>query len=93
MDSQSVFVHPSSALFNRQPEWVIYHGLLVTSREYMREVTAVEPRWLAEFAPAFFKVADATKLSKRKKAEKIVPLYNKFEEADAWRVSKAWRPV
>eukprot|EP00048_Salpingoeca_helianthica_P021580 m.13180 g.13180 ORF g.13180 m.13180 type:complete len:1189 (+) comp6142_c0_seq1:134-3700(+) len=93
VDSQAVFVHPSSALFNRQPEWVIYHGLLVTTREYMREVTAIEPKWLAEFAPAFFKVADATKLSKRKRAEKIQPLYNKYEEPDSWRVSRAWKPV
>jgi len=25
VDQQIVYVHPSNALFNRQPEWLIYH--------------------------------------------------------------------
>jgi ATP-dependent RNA helicase DHX8/PRP22 len=40
-------------------------------------VTAIEPKWLVEVAPQFFKVADANKISKRKKQEKIEPLFNK----------------
>ena len=63
----------------------------MTTKEYMRECTAIEPKWLTEFAPSFFKVADATKMSKRKKSEKIQPLYNKYEEKDAWRISRAWK--
>jgi len=87
-----VFLHPSSALFNRAPEWVIYHELVLTTREYMREVTAIEPQWLAECAPRFFKVADASKLSKRKKQEKIVPLFDRFaKNQDEWRLSKLKR--
>jgi len=38
---------------------------------------AVEPKWLVEVAPQFFKVADANNISKRKRQEKIEPLYNK----------------
>lgn len=91
VDQQAVYIHPSSALFNRQPEWVIYHELVQTTKEYMRECTAIEPKWLVEFAPAFFKNADPTRMSKRKKMEKIQPLYNRFEEKDAWRISKAWK--
>ena len=37
-DQTPVFIHPSSALFQRQPDWVIYHELVLTSKEYMREV-------------------------------------------------------
>lgn len=37
----------------------------------MREVTVIEPKWLTESAPTFFKVADANKISKRKRQEKI----------------------
>ena len=40
-------------------------------------MTAIEPKWLVDVAPQFFKVADANKISKRKKQEKIEPLYNK----------------
>ncbi|CAG0904327.1 unnamed protein product [Cyprideis torosa] len=49
--SQEVYIHPSSALFNRRPEWVVYHELLQTTKNYMRECTAVDPKWLVEFAP------------------------------------------
>ncbi|KAJ3119772.1 DEAH-box ATP-dependent RNA helicase prp22 [Nowakowskiella sp. JEL0407] len=73
-----VFVHPSSALFNRQPEWVVYHELVLTSKEYMREVVAIDPKWLVEMAPAFYKTTDVNKLSKRKKQEKLEPLFNRY---------------
>lgn len=88
VDNQAVYIHPSSALFNRQPDWVIYHELILTTKEYMRETTSIDPRWLVEFAPAFFKFSDPTKLSRRKKQERVEPLYNRYEEANAWRISK-----
>ena len=37
-DQTPVFIHPSSALFQRQPDWVVYFELVLTSKEYMREV-------------------------------------------------------
>ena len=56
---------------------VIYHELILTTKEYMRETTAIDPRWLVEFAPAFFKFSDPTKLSRRKRQERVEPLYNR----------------
>jgi len=82
------YIHPSSALFGKSAEWVIFHELVMTGREYMREATIVEPKWLVEAAPTFFKVADSTQLSKRQKEERIAPLFNKFEGKDDWRISK-----
>ena len=82
------YIHPSSALFGKSAEWVIYHELVLTGREYMREATVVEPKWLVEAAPTFFKVADTTQLSKRQKTERIEPLFNRFAEKDDWRISK-----
>lgn len=83
-----VYIHPSSALFGKPAEWVIYHTLVLTGREYMREVTAIDPKWLVECAPTFFKVADSTKLSRRKKQERIQPLFNRYAtEPDEWRLS------
>ncbi|CCL98141.1 uncharacterized protein FIBRA_00135 [Fibroporia radiculosa] len=91
VEGTPVYIHPSSALFNRNPEWCIYHELILTTREYCHNVTAIEPKWLVEVAPQFFKVADANKISKRKKQEKIEPLYNKYEKPDEWRLSKVKR--
>jgi HrpA-like RNA helicase len=38
VEQTPVFIHPSSALFQRQPDWLIYHELVLTSKEYLREV-------------------------------------------------------
>ena len=83
-----VYVHPSSSLHQRQPEWVVYHELVLTTKEYMREVTLIEPRWLVELAPRFFKTADPNHISKAKRAQKIEPLFDKYAPPDAWRLSK-----
>ncbi|KDR85685.1 hypothetical protein GALMADRAFT_234699 [Galerina marginata CBS 339.88] len=91
VEGTPVYIHPSSALFNRNPEWLVYHELVLTTREYCHNVTAVEPKWLVEVAPQFFKVADANKISKRKRQEKIEPLFNKYEKPDEWRLSKIKR--
>jgi ATP-dependent RNA helicase DHX8/PRP22 len=88
IDNQTIYIHPSSALFNKAPEWVVYHELVLTSKEYMREVCAIEPKWLTEVAGRFFKQCNPNLLSKRKKGEKIEPLHNKYEDANAWRLSK-----
>ncbi|KAI0053412.1 P-loop containing nucleoside triphosphate hydrolase protein [Auriscalpium vulgare] len=91
VEGTPVYIHPSSALFNRNPEWCIYHELILTTREYCHNVLAIEPKWLVEVAPQFFKVADANKISKRKRQEKIEPLFNKYEKPDEWRLSKVKR--
>ena len=68
-------------------EWLVYHELVLTTKEYCREVTAIEPKWLSEVAPNFFKVTDSAKISKRKREEKIAPLFDRFAQSqDDWRV-------
>jgi pre-mRNA-splicing factor ATP-dependent RNA helicase DHX38/PRP16 len=49
-------LHPTSALFGsaNSPEYVVYHELILTSKEYLNCVTAVEPRWLAEASPDIY---------------------------------------
>ena len=56
-------LHPSSALFGLgyTPDFVCYHELIMTSREYMTQVTAVEGEWLAELGPMFFSVKESYK--------------------------------
>lgn len=87
-EGQPVYIHPSSSLFNKNPEWVIYHELVLTTKEYMRNVMALEPKWLVEFAPMYYKSADPNRLSRRKMRERIEPLYDRFNPPDSWRLSK-----
>jgi len=40
VEQQPVYIHPSSSVFQQQPDWVIYHELVLTTKEYMREVSS-----------------------------------------------------
>ncbi|XP_050369391.1 probable pre-mRNA-splicing factor ATP-dependent RNA helicase DEAH5 [Argentina anserina] len=88
VENQPVYIHPSSALFQKQPGWVIYNELVMTTKEYMREVTAIDPKWLVELAPRFFKAAEPNKMTKRKRQQRIEPLYDKYNEPNSWRLSR-----
>lgn len=41
VENTPVYIHPSSALFQRQPDWVVYFELVLTTKEYMREARAL----------------------------------------------------
>ena len=88
VENQQFYIHPGSTLFQRQPDWVIYHELVMTTKEYTREVTVIDPKWLVEMALRFFKVADSTKLRKRKRKERIEPLYDRHHDLNSWCLSK-----
>ncbi|KAH9259300.1 hypothetical protein BASA81_002343 [Batrachochytrium salamandrivorans] len=55
------YLHPSSGLvgLGATPDYVVYHEMVITTREYMRHVTAVEAEWLAELGPLFFSLGGA----------------------------------
>ncbi|KAG2091527.1 pre-mRNA splicing factor [Suillus discolor] len=51
-------LHPTSALYGLgyTPTYVVYHELILTSKEYMTQVTAIDAMWLAEFGAVFYSV-------------------------------------
>ena len=57
-NSMPCHLHQSSALYGLgyTPDYIVYHELVMTSKEYMQYVTAVEPEWLAEMGPVFFSI-------------------------------------
>ncbi|KAF2723327.1 pre-mRNA-splicing factor ATP-dependent RNA helicase prp16 [Polychaeton citri CBS 116435] len=58
--SVAMQLHPTSALFNSgdPPDYVVYHELILTSREYMSCVTAVDAHWLADLGGVFYEVKE-----------------------------------
>lgn len=65
------YLHPTSALFGMgfTPDYVVYHELVMTAKEYMQCVTAVDGHWLAELGPMFFSVKETgSGQAKRKQA-------------------------
>jgi pre-mRNA-splicing factor ATP-dependent RNA helicase DHX38/PRP16 len=63
-------LHPSSSLYGLgyTPDYVIYHELIMTSKEYMQCVSAVEPHWLAAAGPMFYSIKESNSSLQRTKA-------------------------
>ncbi|EIN13225.1 P-loop containing nucleoside triphosphate hydrolase protein [Punctularia strigosozonata HHB-11173 SS5] len=53
-------LHPTSALYGLgyTPTYVVYHELILTSKEYMTQVTSVDAYWLAELGSVFYSVKE-----------------------------------
>ncbi|KAG1692968.1 putative ATP-dependent RNA helicase DHX35 [Nymphon striatum] len=51
-----VHIHPSSVLYTeKQPPWIVFGEVLHTSMEYIRDITVIEPPWLYELAPHYYR--------------------------------------
>jgi pre-mRNA-splicing factor ATP-dependent RNA helicase DHX38/PRP16 len=63
-------MHPSSALsgLGYTPDYLVYHELILTRKEFMKTVTAVTAEWLAELGPAFFTLRYPAGSAKAKEA-------------------------
>lgn len=74
-------LHPTSALYGlgQSPEYVVYHELVMTAKEYMQCVTTVDGYWLAELGPMFFSVKESGK-SGRDKRKQAAEHLHKMEE-------------
>lgn len=69
--NQTVLIHPNSALFEEKPRWLLYHELVLTSKEFMRQCIEIEGKWLIEVAPHYYKnheIEDST----NKKMPKVI---------------------
>uniref|UniRef100_A0A3B3WQZ8 RNA helicase n=1 Tax=Poecilia mexicana TaxID=48701 RepID=A0A3B3WQZ8_9TELE len=67
---QTVFVHPNSSLFEEQPRWLIYHELVFTTKEFMRQVIEIDSGWLLEVAPHYYKSKELEDSSSKKMPRK-----------------------
>lgn len=51
----TVSIHPASALFHCKPACLVFSEVIKLSKNYMRNVSVVDPEWLQEIAPAYFR--------------------------------------
>jgi pre-mRNA-splicing factor ATP-dependent RNA helicase DHX16 len=63
----TVHIHPNSSLFKETPKWVIYHELVFTTKEFMRDIIEIAPEWLMEVAPHYYKNIDLVDSTNAKK--------------------------
>ncbi|ERF74662.1 ATP-dependent RNA helicase DHX35 [Endocarpon pusillum Z07020] len=53
----TMHAHPTSLMFNRKADFVIFHEILETSNKiFIRDITKIERSWLLEYAPEYYKV-------------------------------------
>jgi len=86
-----VDIHPSSVLFGRRkpPKCVVFAEVVVTTKPYMRGVTAVDARWLVELCPhAFAFQQRATEQQQQQQQAGNVPGTPSQREQDANRGDK-----
>ncbi|KAK3700451.1 hypothetical protein LTR37_015955 [Vermiconidia calcicola] len=49
--------HPSSLMFNRKADWVIFTEVMETGDKiFVRDVTKIERGWLVEYAPEYYRL-------------------------------------
>ncbi|KAK9782932.1 putative P-loop containing nucleoside triphosphate hydrolase protein [Seiridium cardinale] len=49
--------HPSSLMFNRKAEWVVFHEVMETgNKTFIRDITKIEKKWLLEYASDFYQL-------------------------------------
>lgn len=86
------FIHPSSVLsmLNLRPEYVVFDEMLVTSKVYLRGVSAVEDAgWLAQDQPSTFKQVPLTAGSTSSASENDAAIKKRIQERNALKMSRS----
>ncbi|KAJ5689639.1 ATP-dependent RNA helicase DHX35 [Penicillium macrosclerotiorum] len=53
----TLHAHPSSLMFNRKADWVVFHEIMQTGdKTYIRDITKIQKSYLLEYAPEYYKV-------------------------------------
>lgn len=51
-----LFIHPTSVLYTmkRPPKFVIFTEVIHTTKDFMKDISAIQPNWLYELAPHYY---------------------------------------
>lgn len=81
-------LHPTSSLYGMSdlPEYVVYHELLLTTKEYISTVTAVDPEWLLEYGSVFYRLRTKEKDTKKRFIERELDEDKKKYEEDKLKI-------
>jgi len=62
---QTVYIHPGSCLFDQEPKTVVYHEVVFTKKEFMRQLIEIDSTWLVEVAPHYYKASELPQTNKK----------------------------
>ncbi|KAI1471814.1 P-loop containing nucleoside triphosphate hydrolase protein [Daldinia caldariorum] len=53
----TLYAHPSSLMFNRKADWVIFHEVMETGNKiFIRDISKIEKEWLLEYASEYYQI-------------------------------------
>ena len=82
-DNQYVFIHPSSYLHgSRKATWVIFQEFVLTSKNYIRTVTEIQPEYLLQVAPHYFDLQNMTGYAYKRDLLKVQEKLQKQKEME-----------
>ena len=82
-DNQYVFIHPSSYLHgSRKATWVIFQEFVLTSKNYIRTVTEIQPEYLLQVAPHYFDLQNMTGYAYKRDLLKVQEKLEKQKEME-----------
>lgn len=61
-DHRVVQLHPTSVYYHmgKLPDWIVFHQSVLTTDEYIRDISKIDPRWLVDAAPDFYRTKDVS---------------------------------
>lgn len=62
-------IHPSSVLYSIMPEYVLYHEVVSTAKNYVKEVSQVDKKWVMEIGSHFYEDKTSKVIQERHKEE------------------------
>ncbi|KAF2430479.1 P-loop containing nucleoside triphosphate hydrolase protein [Tothia fuscella] len=86
-DDQSVLLHPSTVLA-QEAEWVVYNEFVLTTKNYIRTVTAVKAEWLLDIAPMYYNIEDFKQGEIRRSLQKTADTLRRKEALKAGKSRK-----
>jgi len=88
-DDQNVLIHPSTVL-GSDSDWIIYNEFVLTTKNYVRTVTAVRPEWLLDIAPNYYKINEFKNRDIRIALQRAA---DKLKRKETYKSSKWWVEV
>ena len=66
-DGHQLAIHPTSVLYTEKPpKWVVFNDVIQGTKDYMRDVTVINPQWLYELAPHYYQFGTESEIAKKR---------------------------
>lgn len=66
--NHELYIHPTSVIFTmkRPPKFIVFTEVLHTTKEFMKDITAIKASWLYELAPHYYEFGTEREILERK---------------------------